>query len=118
MCIRDREIEEAAIVDGASSFLILRKIFLPIMTPAIFTTAIMAMIAVWNEFLFALTFTATNSDRTITVGIALINGTIEYEVPWGSIMAASVIVTVPLVIITLLLQGRIMSGLTAGSIKG
>ena len=113
-----KEIEEAAIVDGASSFLILRKIFLPIMTPAIFTTAIMAMIAVWNEFLFALTFTATNSDRTITVGIALINGTVEYEVPWGSIMAASVIVTVPLVIITLLLQGRIMSGLTAGSIKG
>ena len=113
-----KELEEAAIVDGASSFLILRKIFLPIMTPAIFTTAIMAMIAVWNEFLFALTFTATNSDRTITVGIALINGTVEYEVPWGSIMAASVIVTVPLVIITLLLQGRIMSGLTAGSIKG
>ena len=78
----------------------------------------MIIIYVWNEFLFALTFTAASTGWIITIIITLINGTVEYEVPWGIIMVASVIVTVPLVIITLLLQGRIMSGLTAGSING
>ena len=78
----------------------------------------MIIIYVWNEFLFSLTFTATSTGWIITVIITLINGTVAYEVPCGIIMFASVIVTVPLVIITLLLQGRIMSGLTAGSING
>ena len=78
----------------------------------------MIIISVWNEFLFALTFTATSTGWIITVIITLINGTVEYEVPCGIIMVASAIVTVPLVIITLLLQGRIMSGLTEGSING
>ena len=77
----------------------------------------MIIIYVWNEFLFALTFTAASTGWIITIIITLINGTVAYEVPCGIIMVASVIVTVPLVIITLLLQGRIMSGLTAGSIN-
>ena len=78
----------------------------------------MIIISVWNEFLFALTFTAISTGWIITFIITLINVTVEYEVPCDIIMVASVIVTVPLVIITLLLQGRIMSGLTAGSING
>ena len=78
----------------------------------------MIIISVWNEFLFAPTFTATSTGWIITVIITLINGTVEYEVPCVIIMVASVIVTVSLVIITLLLKGRIMSGLTAGSING
>jgi trehalose/maltose transport system permease protein len=113
-----REIEEAAIVDGASPGLLIRRILLPLMTPAIVATGLLAFIAAWNEFLFALTFTLSSETRTVPVAIALISGATGYELPWGNIMAASVVVTVPLVILVFLFQRRIVAGLTAGAIKG
>lgn len=112
------EIEEAAIVDGATSLTIVRRVFLPLMWPAMVTTGLLAFIHAWNEFLFALTFLSTDAQRTIPVAIAMISGASEFEVPWGNIMAASVIVTVPLVILVLIFQRKIVSGLTAGAVKG
>ena len=113
-----RELEEAAIMDGAKSRVILTRIFLPVMGPALAATGLLAFIVAWNEFLFALTFTLSNEHRTVPVAIALITGASAYEVPWGRIMAASVTVTVPLILLVLLLQRRIVSGLTAGAVKG
>jgi trehalose/maltose transport system permease protein len=112
------EIEEAAIMDGASSFTIIRRVFLPLMWPAMVTTGLLAFIHAWNEFLFALTFLSTDTQRTVPVAIALISGRSEFEIPWGNIMAASVIVTLPLVTLVLLFQRKIVSGLTAGAVKG
>jgi trehalose/maltose transport system permease protein len=111
------EIEEAAIMDGASPWGIVTQIFLPLMWPAMVTAGLLAFIAAWNEFLFALTFTATDDQRTVPVAIALLSGATAFEIPWGNIMAASVIVTVPLVALVLVFQRRIVSGLTAGSVK-
>ena len=113
-----KEIEEAAIVDGAKPFTIITKVFLPLMGPALATTGLLAFIAAWNEFLFALTFTLSTEMRTVPVAIALISGASSHELPWGNIMAASVIVTVPLLILVLIFQRRIVSGLTAGAVKG
>ncbi len=113
-----KELEEAAILDGASSWVIVTRVFMPLMWPALVTTGLLAFIAAWNEFMFALTFTLTNDERTVPVGIALMSGASSYELPWGNIMAASVIVTLPLVILVLIFQRRIVSGLTAGAVKG
>lgn len=113
-----KELEEAAILDGASSWVILTRVFMPLMWPALVTTGLLAFIAAWNEFLFALTFTLTNDMRTVPVGIALMSGASAHELPWGNIMAASVIVTLPLVVLVLIFQRRIVSGLTAGAVKG
>lgn len=112
------EIEEAAIVDGATPWVIIRRVFLPLMWPALVTTGLLAFIAAWNEFLFALTFTSSNATRTVTVAIALLSGSTAHEIPWGPIMAASVIVTVPLIVLVLIFQKKIVSGLTAGGVKG
>jgi len=112
------EIEEAAIVDGATPWVIVTRVFMPLMWPALVTTGLLAFIAAWNEFLFALTFTSSNSQRTVPVAIALLGGASQFEVPWGNIMAASVIVTVPLVVLVLVFQRKIITGLTAGSVKG
>ncbi|MGV3577285.1 MAG: carbohydrate ABC transporter permease [Devosia sp.] len=112
------EIEEAAIVDGATPWVIITRVFMPLMWPALVTTGILAFIGAWNEFLFALTFTSNNDTRTVPVAIALLSGSTQYEIPWGNIMAASVIVTVPLVILVLVFQRKIVSGLTAGGVKG
>lgn len=113
-----QELEDAAIMDGASPWVIVTRIFIPLMWPAMVTTGLLAFIAAWNEFLFALTFTLTEEVRTVPVAIALISGTSEHELPWGNIMAASVIVTVPVVALVLVFQRRIVSGLTAGAVKG
>ena len=113
-----RELEEAAIIDGASPWRILTRVFLPVMGPALAATGLLAFIVARNEFLFALTFTLSNEKRTVPVAIALITGASAYELPWGRIMAASVIVTVPLILLVLVLQRRIVSGLTAGAVKG
>jgi len=113
-----QELEEAAIVDGATPFTIVTRVFMPLMGPALVTTGLLAFIAAWNEFLFALTFTLTSDMRTVPVAIALISGASTHELPWGNIMAASVIVTVPLIVLVLVFQRRIVSGLTAGAIKG
>ena len=112
------EIEEAAIVDGASPWVIITRVFLPLMWPALVTTGLLAFISAWNEFLFALTFTSSNQTRTVPVAIGLLSGGSRFEIPWGLIMAASVIVTVPLVILVLIFQRKIVSGLTAGGVKG
>jgi trehalose/maltose transport system permease protein len=112
------EIEEAAIVDGATPWIIITRVFLPLMWPAMVTTGLLAFIGAWNEFLFALTFTSSNETRTVPVAIALLSGGSQYEIPWGNIMAASVIVTVPLVVLVLVFQRKIISGLTAGGVKG
>lgn len=113
-----KELEEAAIMDGANPWQIIVKVFMPLMWPALVTTGLLAFIAAWNEFLFALTFTLTNEQRTVPVAIALISGASQYELPWGNIMAASVIVTLPVVALVLIFQRRIVSGLTAGAVKG
>jgi trehalose/maltose transport system permease protein len=113
-----KELEEAALVDGATPWVILTRVFMPLMTPALVTTGLLAFIVAWNEFLFALTFTLSNEQRTVPVAIALISGGSQFELPWGQIMAASVIVTVPLVVLVLVFQRRIVSGLTAGAVKG
>jgi trehalose/maltose transport system permease protein len=112
------EIEEAAIVDGATPWVIITKVFMPLMWPALVTTGLLAFIGAWNEFLFALTFTSNNAQRTVPVAIALLTGNTQFEIPWGNIMAASVIVTVPLVVLVLIFQRKIVSGLTAGGVKG
>lgn len=112
------ELEEAAIMDGATPWVTITRVFLPLMWPAMATTGLLAFIAAWNEFLFALTFTLTDSQRTVPVAIALISGNSQHELPWGPIMAASVTVTVPLVILVMIFQRRIVSGLTAGAVKG
>jgi trehalose/maltose transport system permease protein len=112
------ELEEAAIVDGAKPHQIIFKVFMPLMWPALVTTGLLAFIAAWNEFLFALTFVSNDAQRTVPVAIALLSGATEQEIPWGPIMAASVIVTVPLVILVLIFQRRIVAGLTAGAVKG
>lgn len=112
------EIEEAAIVDGATPWVIITRVFLPLMWPALVTTGLLAFISAWNEFLFALTFTSSNMTRTVPVAIGLLSGGSRFEIPWGLIMAASVIVTVPLVVLVLIFQRKIVSGLTAGGVKG
>ncbi len=112
------ELEEAAIVDGAGPLLTLRRVLLPLLRPALVTTCLLAFIAAWNEFLFALTFTVSDLRRTVPVAIALMSGSSEHELPWGLIMAASVIVTVPLVVVVMVFQRRIVAGLTAGAVKG
>lgn len=113
-----KELEEAAVVDGATPFTIITKVFMPLLGPALATTGLLAFIAAWNEFLFALTFTLSSEQRTVPVAIALISGASSYELPWGNIMAASVVVTVPLIVLVLVFQRRIVSGLTAGAVKG
>ncbi|MBU1294475.1 MAG: carbohydrate ABC transporter permease [Gammaproteobacteria bacterium] len=112
------EIEEAAIVDGATPWVIITQIFMPLLWPALVTTGLLAFIGAWNEFLFALTFTASETMRTVPVAIAMLSGSSQYETPWGLIMAASVLVTIPLVILVLIFQRKIVSGLTAGGVKG
>lgn len=112
------ELEEAAIMDGLGPAGIVTHIFLPLMAPAMAATGLLAFIAAWNEFLFALTFTLSDEQRTVPVAIAMITGASEYELPWGNIMAASVVVTVPLIILVLIFQRRLVAGLTAGAVKG
>lgn len=113
-----KELEEAAIVDGATPWVIITRVFLPLLGPVMVTTGLLAFIAAWNEFLFALSFTLTNDMRTVPVAISLMSGASAHELPWGSLMAASVIVTVPLIALVMLFQKRIVSGLTAGAVKG
>lgn len=110
------ELRESAQVDGCTPLGAFIRVILPLATPGMFTTAILVFIFAWNEFLFALTFTATESSRTVPVGIALFTGI--HTVPWGEIAAASVVVTIPLVVLVLVFQRRIVAGLTAGAVKG
>lgn len=113
-----KELEEAAVMDGATPWTIITRVFMPVMWPVLVTTGLLAFIAAWNEFLFALTFTLTNEKRTVPVAIALISGASQHELPWSNIMAAVVVVTIPVVGLVLVFQRRIVAGLTAGAVKG
>ncbi len=113
-----KELEEAAIMDGCGPMRIIFEVFMPLLAPALVSTGLLAFIGAWNEFLFALTFIVEDDQRTVPVGISMIAGATAFEIPWGSIMAASVIVTVPLLGLVLVFQKKIVSGLTAGAVKG
>jgi len=113
-----KELEEAAYVDGASPLTVFWKILLPLTTPGLISTGLLAFIAAWNEFLFALTYTVTDNMKTVPVVISSFSGTSGFETPWGPIMAASMVVTIPLVILVMIFQYRIVAGLTAGAVKG
>jgi trehalose/maltose transport system permease protein len=113
------EIEQAAIVDGATPFQTFRMILLPLTAPALVTTGLLAFVISWNEYLFALNFTATNpSAQTVPVVIAQFSGQFSEQEPLAEIMAAAMVVTIPLVILVLMFQNRIVAGLTAGAVKG
>jgi trehalose/maltose transport system permease protein len=112
------ELEEAAIVDGAGLWVIITRVFAPIMGPSLVTTGLLAFICAWNEFMFALTFIISTNNRTVPVAIGMMQGASQYELPWGNIMAGSVVVTVPIIVLVLIFQKRIVSGLTAGAVKG
>jgi len=113
------EIMQSAQVDGATPFQTFYMILLPLTLPALVTTGLLAFIAAWNEYLFALTFTTIDpASRTVPVAIALFTGEIAHQEPFGEIMAASVAVTVPLIVLVLIFQQKIMAGLTAGAVKG
>ncbi|WP_211461506.1 carbohydrate ABC transporter permease [Collimonas silvisoli] len=113
-----KELEEAAIMDGAGPLRIVFKVFFPLLWPALAATSLLAFIAAWNEFLFALTFTLSGDERTVPVAISMISGASSHELPWGNIMAASVVVTLPVIAVVLFFQRYIVSGLTAGAVKG
>jgi len=110
---------QSAQVDGATPFQSFRLILLPLTAPALVTTGLLAFIAAVNEYLFALTFTTIEPDaRTIPVAIALFTGQVSRQEPFGEIMAAAVLVTIPLIVLVLIFQKRIIGGLTAGAVKG
>jgi multiple sugar transport system permease protein len=113
-----RDLEDSAKVDGYNTWGMLTKILLPLTTPALVTTGILAFIAAWNEFIFALTFITRESMKTIPVAVAQISGTAVFEIPYGALAAATVVGTLPLVALVLLFQRRIVQGLTAGAVKG
>ena len=111
-----RDLEEAAKVDGATTIQAFRKVIVPLAAPGVFTTAILTFIFAWNEFLFATTFLLTPQTQPVTVVIP--NFASQYTTDYGAQAAAAVVVTVPLVIMVLIFQRRIVSGLTAGAVKG
>jgi trehalose/maltose transport system permease protein len=113
------ELLQAAEVDGATPFEAFYKVLLPLTAPAMVTTGLLAFIQAWNEYLFALTFTSIQpNDRTVPVAIALFTGQVARQEPFGEIMAAAVVVTIPLIALVLVFQRRIVEGLTAGAVKG
>ena len=110
------DVEEAAAMDGAGLFRILAEIVAPLAWPGIATTAILTFVYCWNEFLFALSFTLGPERYTVPVAIALFRG--QYQVPWGQILAAAVVATLPVIVLVVIFQRRITQGLTAGAVKG
>ena len=111
------ELEHAAMVDGCTPAQAFRRIILPLAAPGVFTTTILTFIAVWNEYMIALTFGVDKNMKTATVALSQFTGATQFDTPYGSIMAAGVIVTVPLLIMVLIFQRRIVAGLTAGGVK-
>lgn len=112
------ELEKAARVDGATPSQAFRLVILPLVTPGIFASAILVFIFAWNDFLFAASLTSTDRARTVPVAIAFFTGSSQFELPVGSIAAASVVVTIPVIALVLVFQRRIIAGLTAGAVKG
>jgi trehalose/maltose transport system permease protein len=114
------DLEEAAYVDGATPLQVFYKVLLPLIAPGLVTTGLLAFIAAWNEYLYALSFIQTPQKYTVPLAITTFVGKSgsSFQVPWGQIMAATVIVTLPLIAAVLILQRRILAGLTAGAVKG
>jgi multiple sugar transport system permease protein len=113
-----KDLEEAALVDGATRFQAFYKVVIPLAAPGMATAAILTFIAAWNEFLFAITLTSSQAARTVPASIAFFTGSTQFEQPLGTISAASVVISIPLIIMVLLFQKRIVAGLTAGAVKG
>lgn len=113
-----KEIEEAAAIDGCSRLRTLFQIVFPMSAPGLVATGLLTFISAWNEFLFAFTFMQKPDYYTVPVAIAMFAGRSQYEQPWGQLMAAAVIVTVPLVALVLIFQNRIIAGLSSGAVKG
>jgi multiple sugar transport system permease protein len=113
-----KELEEAALVDGATRFQAFYKVVIPLAAPGMATAAILTFIAAWNEFLFAITLTSSRAARTVPASIAFFTGSTEFEEPLGTISAASVVISIPLIFMVLFFQKRIVAGLTAGAVKG
>src|SRR3954466_2425698 len=113
-----RDLEEAALVDGATHFQAFTKIVIPLAAPGMVTAGLLAFIYAWNEFLFSITLTSTPDRRPVSAAIAFFTGSRQFEVPLGTISAATVVITVPLIILVVLFQKRIVAGLTAGAVKG
>ena len=113
-----KDLEEAALVDGATHFMAFRKVVVPLAAPGLATAAILTFIATWNEFLLAITLTSSPNARPVPAAIAFFTGSTQFEIPYGTITAASVTISVPLIIMVLLFQKRIVAGLTAGAVKG
>ena len=113
-----KDLEDAAKIDGYNTFQMLWQIILPITLPALITTGILTFICAWNEFIFALTFITRESMKTIPVATAQLSGASMFEIPYGPIAAATVLGTLPLVLLVLAFQRRIVQGLTAGAVKG
>lgn len=111
------EMEQAAQVDGASSWQAFRKVIIPLATPGVFTTAIITFFTAWNDFVFAISLTSDQA-RTVPAALAFFTGASQFEQPTGAIMAASVVVTIPVVVLVLIFQRRIVAGLTSGAVKG
>jgi multiple sugar transport system permease protein len=113
-----KDLEEAALVDGATNFEAFRKVVVPLAAPGLATAGILTFIAAWNEFLLAITLTSNSQARTVPAAIAFFTGSTQFEEPLGTISAASVTISIPLIIAVLLFQKRIVAGLTAGAVKG
>jgi multiple sugar transport system permease protein len=113
-----KDLEEAALVDGATYFQAFRKVVVPLAAPGLATAGILTFIGVWNEFLFAITLTSSASARPVPAAIAFFTGSTQFELPLGTISAASVVISVPLIFLVLFFQKRIVAGLTAGAVKG
>ncbi len=111
------ELEEAAAVDGLTRFQTYLKIILPLSVPALVTTGILVFIFSWNEFMFALTFMNLDSAKTVTVGVASLSGAFTYEIPWGLLAAGVIASSVPLILLVIVFQRKIVAGLAAGALK-
>ena len=112
------ELERAAKMDGATPFQAFTKVIAPLAAPGMFTTAILVFILCWNDFLFAISLTSTTKARTVPAAIGFFTGSSQFESPVGSIAAASVIITIPIIAVVLFFQRRIVAGLTSGAVKG
>jgi trehalose/maltose transport system permease protein len=114
------DLEEAAYVDGATPLQVFYKVLLPLIAPGLVTTGLLAFISAWNEYLYAISFIQSTDRYTVPIAITSFVGKTgsAFDVPWGQIMAATVVVTLPLITVTLILQRRILAGLTAGAVKG
>jgi multiple sugar transport system permease protein len=112
------ELEQAAQVDGATPFQAFRKVIVPLAAPGVFTAAILVFIFAWNDFLFANTLTSTSDAQTVPAALAFFSGGSRFSDPIGAISAAAVVVTIPIIIMVLIFQRRIVAGLTAGAVKG